>query len=459
MKRIMSERPMWQRKSLVSCKDVFNKKGSVTVFLTSILVAMIMAGFAFVNAASSICGASYSDAVLDLAGRSVLAEFDRRLKDEYGIFAYYGLEDKVKADVKLYASASFNKTLPGEARWFKSGVTDLFRLRLESLEADLADYSLMDVGVFEKQVEEYMNFLMVQKGIGFIRNLWKSGENKDKTEGQSEERTLVNQAEINSLPSGGYAANGIDISAVASSLSSLSDTVFNESASAFKVNEYILSHFKYCVGGDKEKESFFKNEVEYILYGKMSDGDNKNRFKTDFFALREILNLAHIAANPKKREAIIVMSEPFGPFATAAAALIWAAWSLAETENDAKLIMEGKNVAFWKTDDTWALTLKNAVSARSEKDEKNVITGVNVRAKPRSKSVSPSSGAGQSYADYLRIFLYFEKRETKLLRTMDLIQLNLRGSYYSDFLIKEHYTGFRLTAFVSGKKFAYEQKY
>jgi hypothetical protein len=260
-----------------------NKRGGITVFLTSILITMIMASMVFVHAARSICGASYSDAVLELAGRSVLSEFDRRLKDEYGIFAFYGYEDMVAYGINLYASASFNKAFPGETKGAygmindllmgNSGViTDLFRLKLQKVNVDLADYSLLDADVFEKQIESHMNYMIAQKGIEFIRAMWK----KDTAEGaggsgekQSAGGELKNNAEIQSLPSKGKAPNGVNIaSVIAGGIPSI-DKVLDQGTLHFKVNEYILSHFKYAVGGGKDKDTFFQNEVEYILYGKM----------------------------------------------------------------------------------------------------------------------------------------------------------------------------------------------
>ncbi|MDR0570910.1 MAG: DUF5702 domain-containing protein [Clostridiales Family XIII bacterium] len=61
--------------------------------------------------------------------------------------------------------------------------------------------------------------------------------------------------------------------------------------------------------------------------------------------------------------------------------------------------------------------------------------------------------------DYLRVFLFFTPRETKLLRAMDLIQLNMKMDYYGDFLMQEHYAGVRYQVKLNGDSHAYEQKY
>ena len=442
------------------CEKVMNKKGGVIVFLASILVAMIMMSMVFVHATREVCGASYSDAVLQLAGRSVLSEFDRVLKDEYGIFAFYGFEDAVADDIRFYASSSFNKTLPGEPLAGGGVITDLFRLKLMKTEVKLGDYSLIDADVFEKQIEGYMDYMIAQKGLEFIRGMWGKTPDETEKEAQSPERELKNGAEINSLPSRGNVSNGIDIDAIISGGVPSLEKIINAGTVNFKVNEYILSNFKYGVGGDKARDTFFRNEAEYVLYGNLKDKDNVARFRSDFVLLRVALNIAHIYSSPEKRSAVAALAEAFGPVAAPAADVaITAVWATVEAENDARLLLAGKNVALIKSDRNWAIDLKAAVRAKKIRDDDGEVIGADVTPKNVKGCISPESDDGLAYRDYLRIFLYLEKKETKLMRVMDLIQLNLRGSYYEDFLIKDHYAGFSLAAVVSGKKFEYEQKY
>jgi hypothetical protein len=442
-----------------------NKKGGIVVFLTSILVTMILASMVFVHASRSIGGASYADAVLELSGRAALSEFDRRLKDEYGIFAFYGYEDMVASNINFYASASFNKTLPEEFIWRIGTITDLFRLELQRLNVNLAEYSLMDASVLEEQIMNYTNYLIAQKGIDFIRNMQKSNVPPTNDSGAAgdgsvqQSRELKNAAEINSLPSRINKvrnANFIDI--IRDGVPTVSE-IFDAGVANVKINEYILSHFNNETRQDIAKDAFFRNEVEYILYGNLSDRQNLSRFRRDFVLFRAALNASHIAFDYEKMTLVRVLAAPAGPFRAAAEAAIIAAWSLAEAENDARRLMAGQNVAFNKTDDTWALSLDNAIRTREVTDDEGNVVGVTATPRRRSGYISPRSSEGLAYTDYLRTFLFLQRRETKLVRIMDLIQLNFRGSYYEEFLIKDHYTGFSLSAVVSGKKFEYEQKY
>lgn len=67
--------------------------------------------------------------------------------------------------------------------------------------------------------------------------------------------------------------------------------------------------------------------------------------------------------------------------------------------------------------------------------------------------------SGNNYVDYLRILLYLEDREKKLLRCMDLIQLNMKGCYNRSFDLKEYYGGFRFVAVANDRAYEYMEKY
>ena len=441
----------------------FNKKGNIMVFLTSILMSMVMLSMVFVQAARDVCGASYSDAVLEVAGRSVLAEFDRRLKDEYGVFAFHGLENTVESKIRFYADASFTKSLPGEVPVLinvlhrNKFVMDVLRLKLQRVNVRLAEYSLIDIDMFEEQILDYMDYQIFERGTEFFMDWW-SGKTVNKFNPKGEDKKLKNKAEINNLPSHNNTSFGIDFSALLEADTPSLDMLIGLATNKLKVDEYIMSHFQYNIGGGKDKAAFFRNEVEYILFGKLSDKANLDTFKLDFIALRTALNVIAIGLDDDKRAVAKAAVKLAPPASTVVVGLIIGLWAAAEAVNDSLLLLDGKNVDFIKSKDTWALDLNKAVKIRPVREE-GELTGYKTEQKKIKKYVSPTSDKGYSYDVYMRLFLFFEKRDTKLLRTMDLIQLNLRGSYYKDFLIKEHYTGFSMSATVSGKKFEYEHKY
>jgi hypothetical protein len=118
------------------------------------------------------------------------------------------------------------------------------------------------------------------------------------------------------------------------------------------------------------------------------------------------------------------------------------AWAAAESENDLRLLEDGKQVAFLKSNDNWAVPISSTLEYLWNKDYE-----------------SPDKMNGYDYEDYLRILLFLENREKKLLRCMDLIQMNLKGSYDRDFNLKEYYGGFQFEASTQERKFTYNQKF
>jgi hypothetical protein len=160
--------------------------------------------------------------------------------------------------------------------------------------------------------------------------------------------------------------------------------------------------------------------------------------------MRNALNLLHIASDPAKQrkvaEAAAAMTLAIGE--EIGIPVIAEAWALAETRNDMKLLEAGKQVAIVKSRDNWAVPISGTLEYLLNKEY-----------------MQPQNGNGENYEDYLRVLLYLEDREEKLLRCMDLIQINMKGSYDEDFDLKEYYGGFQFEAVAKGIKFTYIQKY
>jgi hypothetical protein len=257
-------------------------------------------------------------------------------------------------------------------------------------------------------------------------------------------RTLRDEGVICSLPSEGLVWSFPDLSVLnPAQLSGLADAAAND----VLISEYIMSVFGHANDGISSDERFFDAEAEYIISGKMNDRKNYDSTIFKLKIMRMIANNVAIHMDPKKLAQIEELALPFAAAAgvgeEAARITITEIWAGAETRNDIKLFEAGKKVAFLKTPSQWAL-----------KDGAAVLDGLFT-----SKMVSPSDSSGADYGTYLRVMLYLMDRETKLLRTMDLIQINMKGTYDKDFLIREYYTGYRFKAWVGGETFEYAEKY
>jgi hypothetical protein len=422
------------------------KRGSITVFLVIAFACFLLAASVLFSAAKSAAGRSAADAALGLAGRSVLSEYDRRLFSDYGILAFRGDGAQIEEDIAYYTDASLN---PRGLLYtfFRGGGThiDALRMNTEDVEVNLKEYSVLDLDNFENQVKG----AVLAKWLGQVRS-GGAGSASGGAESGETGRTLRNSAVLTSLPSAGY--NGPLFPSIAG-IADLpkAESVFQEGTTQFLLGEYICSVFSNHLddpGGGQPSDRFFRNEMEYIIAGKTGDDANYNNVKWRLRAVRFALNNAAILIDSEKQAAIeeialAVAALTEGSGYAVAKAAVTEAWVTAETRNDLMLLEAGKKVAFLKTSAQWATG-----------DIAKIWAGFTA-----SEAVEPASSSGFSYEDYLRILLFMLDRETKLLRMMDLIQINLKGDYYGDFLLREHYVGFRFQCSVDGEKYAYAEKY
>lgn len=429
-----------------------NKKGAAAVLMSMLFVCLMMVAVILIQASALVATYAYSDAVLFSAGKSILSEYHVALKDSYGIIAFKGYENDVNTKLEFYAQSSFKRQLPGHSSLSNESLT-LLKPSLSTMNCDLKEYSLINLDVFEEQIQEIMQYNRLNIGVGFIHKKMNQPKNLNQTEADSSSmespdtefgnRKLLNQRIINELPSQGLEFNGISIPSIVSNSLGSWKQLYQEQNAKFYVNEYILRYYNNRFTTNQQS-TFFKNEAEYILYGKLEDQQNKDAFMRDFKTIHFLLNSAHVYADPKKRQEIIELAALMtpGPEAAITAVVLSETWATAETANDVKLLESGRPVALIKTNDTWTLTLKAAVNNIGERS-----------------LIVPPSNKGTSYEDHIRLFLFFENRETKLLRMVDLIQINIKMNADESFAIKDCYVGLKYQASINGLEYCYVQTY
>ena len=158
---------------------------------------------------------------------------------------------------------------------------------------------------------------------------------------------------------------------------------------------------------------------------------------------RTAINAISIFRDEKMRNEVTLLAQALapGPGGVLLEAAVVAAWSYAEAKNDMALLEHGKKVPLIKDHHTWATDLESAWEGRAE------------------GYIDTGSSEGQDYDDYLRFILYFTDRKVRLVRMMDLIQINMKGNHNRNFLIREHNCGFRLEAEINGNDYSYDQVY
>ncbi|MEI8215509.1 MAG: DUF5702 domain-containing protein [Eubacteriales bacterium] len=246
---------------------------------------------------------------------------------------------------------------------------------------------------------------------------------------------LRNESIINSLPS--KDKGEIEINLLNQHALNNFKSKYKITSSIYKdllISEYILEYFKNHMDKDRIKlETFFKNEAEYVLYGSMSDNSNLNYFRMNFMALRTSLNMIHIYTDNSKLgevKALALLISPT-PWVVATEFLIATVWASVEAAQDLEIIQNGGKVVLVKSQADWRIDFTSFLNGKQNK----IKSLKNIK--------------GLNYKDYLQLFLLLEGRNSKILRTMDLVQINMKGRYNKLFNIEEHYNGFDFTAKLS----------
>mgnify|MGYP007091823469 FL=1 len=390
-----------------------NKKGITAVFLTIIAGAVLSCVIVFIQLAASAASVSYCGNLFNLAGRSVLSEFDLELKSRYGIIAFSRDGSSIAEEIKRYV---------------KYTVTDDRYIRLGEVSVDLKDYCLMDCEIFEEQVTDSVNF----------KNLIVEEETGGPVE--TGERTLRNSKTINALPSKGM-TDTPSVHALVSNIKNLTgiSQLWKKGSREYLTTVYMFGVFKSGMSAADDERSFFRNEIEYILEGKKSDAANRSAVRADLLKLRTLLNSIYIYSSPKMMNEALMLAETItpGPEAVITQAALIAAWAAMEAELDIKTLDEGGKVPVFKDPSSWKTDINGkAVAGGGTYEER-----------------------GYNYESYLKILLTSLEKEVKLTRMMDLIQINLQGTYSEDFYIHDCYRGFKFEAQVNGRKMKYDEKY
>ncbi len=406
-----------------------SKKGSSAVFLTIILAAIMSIALALIYGVKAEATKSSVDAVINLAGDSVMSEFDRRLQREYGLFLLKGTDEELSKKLEMYLSYS---------------IKDMEDVEIDSVNVSAGRYAVINTSKVKEQIIEHMKARTAEDLIDDISKTEKEESVSEIGEvNRLPERTLRYGPAISSLPSSSIPKKSL--TAMAEALADKAEDVkaaFKSGTENYMINSYIFSHFNSRVHTSDSKH-FFMNEVEYILGGELSDKKNEKRVEMALKAMRFPINMAYLYSDPEKQTALAAAAQLMTPGAAAVAtqAALTSTWAYAEADNDVELLMDGHKVPMIKDGSTWAIELDTAIEG--------VFGG----------TVMPAREKGYDYNEYLQIMLFFQDENMKLARVMDLIQTNMRASYDKDFLISEYASGISVRVKVNGRMYSHEKQY
>lgn len=456
------------------------KSGSVTIFVLLLFVSLVSMAMVFVEESKQKAVQGTTREMGLLWCESILGEYYLPMQKRYDLFGFYGMPMDVAGKVDYLADQSFR---------------DRDLIRYEGARCYLYDYCLTDTAVFRRQIVRTGQLELAGKLIGKKNTTKKpasdaGGTGKDAgstgSTGKPEEnpgRRITGSGTLADLPSRGSPAgiSADSLKSMAKGIRSMGDLLKKGGNQAFE-DVYIRSHFRNRTGSPDRERHYFLGEMEYLVCGKPSDLENERGVRLRITALREPVNMAYLIGDPEKSAETMAAAQLLtpGPAAAATQKLLEAAWALAESNNDYNLLISGKKVPFVKTKASWAVDLDAVITGglpkggapggkssgeivKNRKEEK-VGSGAEKAELPKLKPlehscIDPGNTSGDTYEDYLRGLLVLTGEEVKLLRMMDLIQINMQFCRDGGFLLRDYYAGLKVVLKVNGKEYDAEREY
>lgn len=373
-----------------------NKKGSYVVFATFLfsgMIVFIMAAIYFsmqeaISETTECFGRSWA--------RSIIAEYDRELLDRYGIEAYYGDRSTIEKKLNDLIDYSYE---------------DKGYINVSELSLELEPYSIKNLENFESEVKRALLYFRFPP------------ENRVTPSKDFSNRVILAEWIIESLPS---------------------NTIAVDKKWKLTLDDrYIFRFFKDYVNTRDLPETYFQNEIEYIISGKLSDKKARESVKTKLSTILEAQNFGYLMTCSEKKEIILSISTllcPENPYSLYYG--LMATWASIETSNDIKLLYDGKQVPLLKKDENWATDAWSCIFSDFKEEY-----------------ISPSRIEGKNYEEYLEILLASIPTSTKELRMMDLIQINMKFTYCDYFSFNDYYTGINYSLKVNGRTHEFETNY
>ena len=156
-------------------------------------------------------------------------------------------------------------------------------------------------------------------------------------------------------------------------------------------------------------------QIEYILAGKQSDKDNLEKIAERLLLIRTASNCACLFSDEARRgeaemvAAVVALVLLNPELKDALTTVLLFAWSYLESVQDLRLLFDGGRVPLLKTPETWRTSLTDLLTPGA--------------AVQRGGS---GGGEGLCYMDYLQGLLFLEGSSVKSLRTMDIMEMDLR---------------------------------
>ena len=431
---------------------VTGKTGSSIVMLAIIFTGFALCIAGAIGVSRRLVVSSECEAFGRLWSKSVLSEYDVHLLDDFSIMAYFGNDSEVSSKLDSYLDYSLRGRLDAH---------------IQGANADLTGYELGDPANFREALRLSSGGMAVSE---LILGRGRTYRGLDTGEGYDEEgRVIRDPVVLDTLPSHGTGGSVsgetlAEQARQAGSESGISAMLSNAGAEILLLGKCFDNH----VTTPDDKDHLLVNEWEYVIKGSPDDEANYRAVRRRLFIARNVLNLAALYKDPVKVEAVITIAEMItpGPLGTLTQVLIAEAWAALETESDLEELYHDRRVPVLKGPDEWKTditTLLGSKLLRSKLDDgsKELLEEGRGELSGLSGDIHTVAqfSEGLNYDEYLMLMILSLNDSVRLLRIMDLVQIDMKYRYYADFNMMEYYTGVRFTIEANGKSHEFEDSY
>ena len=176
--------------------------------------------------------------------------------------------------------------------------------------------------------------------------------------------------------------------------------------------EYLLR--KYGSYVNPKENGKIGYQLEYILSGENSDVSNLRAYASKLFALRSASNFIYLSNDSFRHTEVSVVSTVIctilgvPDMSDMLTNIILGVWAMAEAVVDVRTIFNGGNVPLLKENNSWKLSISSLFTM-------DIF-------------VTNDNSEGLDYEGYLRIFLGLMDKKEKVLRSLDIVEMDIRNA-------------------------------
>lgn len=430
-----------------------DKKGSSTVFMTMVIVSFMVMIILSIDISRRMVIKSQAKSFGRVWAKAILSEYDVHLFEDYNLLAFKGNDTEVSEKLDRYIGYSFDGKMKSKVR---------------GSHVSLGGYEMRDPKNFLRSIRNGLTSEALDTIINGKNRVDRANNTSEISESEAAGRKIGNNLVLDTLPSKGTSSflevdRAVKLLKQGNILEKLKESSINAAGEFAFIYKNFDSHVKTAEAG----KTYFTNEWEYIIHGKPDDEANYLSCRRKIFLIRNALNIAYLKGDPTKMSLIAAVAEAItpGPLSPATQLLLMELWAAAESEYDVDTLVKGGKVPVLKTANTWKTDLSLVLSGDKFKGSLN-DEGLNLLDKNKGELVNADGakggneqGIGNDYEDYLLVLMVFVNENTRILRTMDLVQINMKYRYYEDFNFDEYYTGLSFSIKINSDEYEIKDQY